>query len=215
MIEYHFKILLRYRNIIVIPLPIIILIILANYVMTVHNVSIKTTVFVIMFLLFNFGDIFLTIFDSSCDESVKYLPYPVKYYYLILQKNLAIILITVICTLLISAIIIFMFNQPKDSIILYSTYCLSIIFPFISIGNILSSGIPKINSNNYTILRMVLCGIIISVLSIPFGIIMLLLNNAYIVLIYILLTVLTWYYVSIPISVKMLTNNFYKMVETK
>ncbi|MBN1397904.1 MAG: hypothetical protein JXA06_07725 [Bacteroidetes bacterium] len=181
--------------------------------MSVQDLPIRTTIFFFMFLLFSTGDIFLTIFDASCEESKKYLPYPVEYYYLILYKNLAVILVTAIYLVLLSSVIIYVFNQPLNTIITYSAYYFSIVFPFITVGNLLSSGIPKINSNNYTILRMVLSSITVSVLSVPFGIIMLFLDNAYIVLIYSLFAALIWYYLSIPLTAKMLSNNYYKLVE--
>jgi len=212
---FYFKILLRYRNVIVIPLPFIILIIMAKYVMSVRDLPVNTTIFFLMFLLFSIGDLFLTIYDASCDESAKYLVYPIKHYYLILHKNMAVLLVAIIYSFLMSSIIIYVFRQPINSIIIYFIYFLSIVFPFISIGNLLSSSVPKINSNNYVIMRMILSSIIIPILSIPYGIIMLLFKNTYVALFYVTIVVLIWYYVSIPIAVKILIKNSYKMAETK
>ncbi len=211
---FYFKILLRYRQVLIIPLPIIVLIVLMRCVLSVRDLTINTAIIFLLLMLFSIGDLFITLFDVSCDEFNKYMLFPINYYSLVLQKNIAVIFVSFVYTILISSTMIYMFHQPVYSFIIYITYCLTIIVPFISIGNILSSGIPKINSNNYIIMRMILNVFISFVLSIPFGVIMLFFNNIYIVLFYIAAVILVWRYISVSFAAKMLLRNSIKMIET-
>jgi hypothetical protein len=213
MLTFHLKILLRYRQALIIPIPVILGIIFVRYYFFVSDLTHRTTILFVLLLFFSIGDIYLSPFYGVSDEIRKYTLLPITLHSLILYKNISVALISTAYIFLISTVIILIYHQPISTFVFYLTYSLTIIFPFLSIGNIIFSSIPQMNKAHQSVMRTILGMLIVCVLSLPFVIIKFYLKDVLYIYLYIASGLIVWRYLSIGVAGKQLLRNINQIGE--
>jgi hypothetical protein len=211
MLYFHFKILLRYRQILFAPISIILGLLLFKYLLLPKNTVIRTVIPFSMFVFCVLGDLFNHLFDISSKEFRSYQLFPILYHKLIVMKNYATFIVVIIYSILISFFSVLIFHISPYNILLSFTYSLTICFPLAALGNLIFSQATRLNSLNYGLLRMLLNIFIVAILSLPYVIIKIAFMSILFCYAYIIVAMFFWWYVSIPIAAKQLSKNVYKL----
>jgi hypothetical protein len=212
MILFHINILLKYRKIIFVPIAIILSLLFFRYLLMQNSLLIRTVLPFNMFVICLVEDLYNNTFDISSNEFRAYQAYPVKYRKLIVIKNYAVIVLVIVYSMLASLIAVYALKISLYAVYLSLIYSLTICFPIVAIGNIIYSKATKLNSPNYALMRMILNSVLIAILSLPYLVIKISLNNILFCYPYILVVILFWWFVSIPIASRQLSKNIYKLL---
>jgi hypothetical protein len=212
MLLYHIKILLRYRQVLFVPITIILCLLFFKYFLLPKNMIIRTVVPFCMFVFCLVEDLYNNTFDMSSNEFRLYQLFPIKYRKMIIIKNYAVFIVIIVYSILVSLLAIYALQISLYAVYLSIIYSLTICFPIVTIGNIVFTKASKLNSPNYALIRMILNVIIVAILSLPYLILKIALKNILFCYPYILIAILFWWYVSIPIASKQLSKNTYKIL---
>ena len=190
------------------PITIITIIILAK-ILSLPNFEIHTIVPVVFFFFVVTGDIFSCVFDFPSKEFVKYLVFPIKYQRVLLVKNITVLIATTLYIIVLIGMSVILFQLPYSTFLYAFTYYLTLIFLFVSFGNMLSAFAPKMSSSHVTISRMIIVAIVLSFFSIPYIAIKFSTKSIWLCYPYIFFTIVLWRSVSIPLASKQFSKNIF------
>lgn len=213
MIIFQIILLIKYRQIIVAPLFLGLIVASMKLLLLYQSIAVQTVIplFILFFCIFE--NKINSLFDITNNEFMKYQLFPIHFQSLVIAKNLAAAFVTIFCLLLFSFIVFFMFQLTTYKVFLAFTYGLTIVFPFIMLRNITSSRPTKNNSLKYAFINIVISIFAIILFSIPYFVIKIIFNTVVYCYPYILIMLFLWRYISIPVSAKQLSKNIYKIIE--
>ncbi len=174
-------------------------------------------IFFVMVLYMGLENLFNNIFGRSDSEILSFFLLPVDIRQIILVKNLnIIILLGLIFTPLLTGFYLF-WDITSSYIFNIVRYFLSTIFLLVISGNIISVLIPsgKNHKERLSPSYLFLSGMTLMVISIPYWIINILLDNKLYFILLFIATGICWYYFSINFTAKLIQNRKSKIMGTE